>query len=710
MYIVKNSPVTSQANASKSATEPLNQSFILVTTTNPTGEPVSTSNAKPFTNIITTGPANAPPLKYILIPSQKTVQNPNTGQPANISLNTGVKTITFNPMPSGASNVNLPAGTNLVPLNSRSMIKPMGKPTPMAKITAPITSPSKINFIVPTTQFAPTVQPPFAITNLPNKVPVSEKPTISSTNSEQTTPTIESKSPKNLEVNNNQVSNNATSKSDSGQMKTLITYSKRSPTLLIETPPLARTQEQLISGSEKNNSVLDPACNLSGKSAIKKPMQFSNVPSVNAATPNTPNRRRKADLSDTNKGSILAMKKSKDDNQTNSDQRTVEENRSTDGVAKVRKVIASRNIQTSDKAIINTAAHELKKLLARRELLLKQLSSNCISLGKVEYKLTIAGSPINIQEMYSRIASFQKQFEEDLKRLDWAVSAMHKLYSELAPKDEMRSTEEILKDLMEPAEGVPEDPRSKYDRFRASPTKSINRSRPRVKTPRKPLKKYYYEGEEGCPESSFEDRVIPDKDPNDGKFHCELCSKVFLKQISLAKHLEFDHPVSLGLEKKLGVSRSRSPKRAHCCTDCDKSFHSNIMLLIHRSNEHDANDSYELSRESRTYSRRSLSDYKSKLNDEQETKVTNEQSNKANRYGRAKRRTLMNDNKKPAKYEDDIFLPSSMMDHSNSSSVRSFWRDADLFDPDIPIECSADNPIILLKPLSKEIIDAYVKR
>uniref|UniRef100_T1KG16 C2H2-type domain-containing protein n=1 Tax=Tetranychus urticae TaxID=32264 RepID=T1KG16_TETUR len=704
MYIVKNSPVTSQANPSKPGTEPLNQSFILLTTTNPTVDPVSTSATKPFTNIITTGPpnANAPPLKYILIPSQKTVQNPNTGQQANLSLNTGVKTITFNTMPSGAPNVNLPAGTNLVPLNSRSMIKPMGKPAP-TKVTAPITSPNKINFIVPPTQFAPTVQTPFAITNAPNKVPVVENPTISSTNAEQTTPTIESKSPKNLQVINNQVSNNPTSKSDTGQMKTLITYSKRSPTLLIDS-----TQQQLISGSEKNDSVSHPASNLSGKSANKKPMQFSNVPSVNATTPTTPTRRRKADLSE--KGSILAVKKSKDDNQTNSDQCTIEENKSTDGVTKVRKVIASRNIQTSDKAIINTAAHELKKLLARRELLLKQLSSSCISLGKVEYKLTIAGSPINIQEMYSRIASFQKQFEEDLKRLDWAVSAMHKLYSELAPKDEMRSTEEILKDLMEPAEGVPEDPRSKYDRFRASPTKSISRSRPRVKTPRKPLKKYYYEGEEGCPESSFEDRVIPDKDPNDGKFHCELCSKVFLKQISLAKHLEFDHPVSLGLEKKLGVSRSRSPKRAHCCTDCDKSFHSNIMLLIHRSNEHDANDSYELSRESRTYSRRTLSDYKSKLNDEQETKVTNETSNKANRYGRAKRRTLMNDNKKPEKCDDDIFLPSSMMDHSNSSSVRSFWRDADLFDPDIPIECSADNPIILLKPLSKEIIDAYVKR
>nr|AYV89249.1 hypothetical protein 4 [Tetranychus evansi] len=698
MFIVKNSPVTSQANVSKSTTEPLNQSFILVTTTNPNVEPSNTSTTKTFTNIISTGPVNAPPVKYILIPSQKTVQNPNSGQTANISFNSGVKTITFNPMPSGASSVhNLPAGTSLFPVNSKPMIKPTS-----TKIAAPITSPNKINFIVPTTnQFTPKVQTPFAITNLPNKVPYKEKSFISNTNFEQTTPTSESKSPNNSEVNNNQSSNSPTSKSEAGPTKTLITYSKRSPTLVVETPATT-TQEQVMSDSEKNG----PASNLSVQNTNKK-MQLSN------ATPTTPNRRRKADLNQVNKGSLLALKKSKEDNQTNSAQCTVEEKQPNDGVTKVRKVIASKNIQTSDKAIINTAAHELKKLLARRELLLKQLGSSCISLGKVEYKLTISGTPINIQEMYSRIVSFQKQFEEDLKRLDWAVSAMHKLYSELAPKDEMRSTEEILKDLMEPAEGVSDDPRLKYDRFRTSPTQSISRSRARTRTPRKPVKKYYYEGEEGCPESSFEDRVIPDRDPNDGKFHCQLCSKVFLKQISLAKHLEFDHPVSLGLEKKLNVNRSRSPKRAHCCTDCDKSFHSNIMLLIHRSNEHDANDGYELSRESRTYSKR-LSDFKSKLNGEQEDKVTTEISNKASKYGRAKRRTLINTNKTCPKSEDEIFLPRSMMDHSRSnsceSSVRSYWRDADLFDPDIPIECTDENPIILLKPLSKQVIDTYVKR
>ncbi|XP_053208517.1 nuclear receptor coactivator 6-like [Panonychus citri] len=651
----------------------------------------ATSTIKPFTNLITTPNVQNKnqPLKYILVPQSN---------------------VTTKTTPSIISN----SGTSLTQMVGNK----------------PMIQPSKMNLQVSTKHPIITgkIQPPQTVNTKPPEIENEYKQHSNDTQSEadsdaQDLTIIEP--PKSPTLFDMTVSDIVETVSP-GPVKSTFTYSKISPKVIGTVPTLANVINSTITSTNETNQVNKtfisqpvrpavvnpPAAQPTKVSLANLPMQYivpgsSLPPAPPQATPNLKRKNETKRLPPAKKSKVESPK--------------VDETKIAPGV--VREVIASRNIQASDKAIINTAVHELKKLFARRELLLKHLNTSCVAMGKVEYKLTISGSPVNVQEMYTRLTNFQQQYETDLKRLDWAVNAMHKLYSELSPNNELRSTEDIIKDLIGPAEGITDDPSAKYEKFKkttpiAEKQISILKAKPR--SPRKPAKKAPPQIQVEVPKAPLEERKVPDKpNPSDGKFHCELCTKVFLKQISLAKHLEFDHPVSLELEKNLAVSRS--PKLSHACQECDKSFHSNVMLSIHRSEEHDGGDAYEISRDSKNRrssinQRNIFSDDEMKSQSEEESKSkakpkTNARNNRAIRRGRKpirRTRANVNNSKTRTRVIDSLdFLCDSDATISMSPRHTKDWSELDIFDPDIPIECTDDNPIIPLKRLSEEVIAAY---
>ncbi|XP_074599589.1 uncharacterized protein LOC141853957 [Brevipalpus obovatus] len=421
---------------------------------------------------------------------------------------------------------------------------------------------------------------------------------------------------------------------------------------------------------------------------------------------------------------------------------------SNNGSSISKNTVYKEKMTLKEGVIIQKAFESLRQILQNKKKKLEGLIDQCYQVGKIEYKMTIDSAPVRPEVIVNRLDRYEQKYLHDFRRLLLSNNAMEKLYSELLAGKTIKKVVAHAK-MINPIVGsanqtipqVHQDP-SPNRSLTTSPDRTSNassmlfspssrsipplplltgqksssilKSKPQKAKIGRPLSKQVarpsprtkkttsqtsISPSQGSPEQPTLSKLpsppspvkksTPMKDPTDDKYHCEFCSKAFLRVQSLNIHLEFDHPPSTRMTIS---SPEGSPIRSSGvgieCKECGKNFLSPVLYNIHMKSFHYAKTRTSKSATEHNYSRRN-------------NKSSN--SGRVIRGGRIVKRKRGRPRVRAARKRS--VSEASLSDGDQSSN--SYSHQEPFFDPEIPFECSPTNPVVLITPLSQDIIDAY---
>jgi len=423
---------------------------------------------------------------------------------------------------------------------------------------------------------------------------------------------------------------------------------------------------------------------------------------------------------------------------------------------------ASRKLQPQDQAIVNYCFDSLRNLINKKANKMKELTEKCIQVGKIEYTVTIEGSKVDANLITAQVNSFQNFVEDDVRKMELAINAMEKLFKEVALKNagfnlnsdcSKKSLESIPKNLfstIKHEQNIPEPPRTKFVckfcnqvffHMRSLSSHVELEHRDRYPSPDRKRSKYPFN--ETCNICGRKFHSVIMLNIHKATYHSQRVSyKGDIESSSLSSQKEEDDTMFI-IDHNYSKSKALSKKSARISRPSERFSPPGPEFIATRPRGRPRQRGlrpgrYSLqnnlrNRETKVVKKptgRAITlpcvpyvpimkeSYHESLTRERNEKLAEKQSRIEKQKNNVSNsvQTVSTDKRslslEPAKRtrsarvwsEYGAKSPDTTLDNEQFSEDN--WNKP-YFDPDIPLDCSETNPIILLEPLNQDIINAF---